>query len=140
MPFGFHVYPSIQLGTLSTMLRTHGHEVKSFYLNLHFAHQIDMEVYKKLCEERFLIGEWLFSHLLFGESRKNKEYTEHFKSHLENVSQTINRPLSFLNDVKVKMVPEFLNWAWSRSIGQNTMWWASPRPSIRTSPASPWPS
>jgi ribosomal peptide maturation radical SAM protein 1 len=111
MPFGFHVYPSIQLGTLSTLLKTHGHEVKSFYLNLHFAHQIDMEVYNKLCEERFLIGEWLFSHLLFGESRKNKEYAEHFKSHLQNISQTINRPESFLNDVKVKMVPEFLRWA-----------------------------
>ncbi len=56
MPFGFHVYPSIQLGTLSTLLKTHGHAVKSFYLNLHFAHQSDMEVYNKLCEERFLIG------------------------------------------------------------------------------------
>jgi len=111
MPFGFHVYPSIQLGTLSTLLKTHGHEVKSFYLNLHFAHQIDMEVYNKLCEERFLIGEWLFSHMLFGESKGNKEYAEHFKSHLQSISQTINRPLSFLNDVKVKMVPEFLHWA-----------------------------
>ncbi len=111
MPFGFHVYPSIQLGTLSTLLKTHGHEVKSFYLNLHFAHQIDMEVYNKLCEERFLIGEWLFSHMLFGESKGNKEYAEHFKSHLQSISQTINRPLSFLNDIKVKMVPEFLHWA-----------------------------
>jgi len=111
MPFGFHVYPSIQLGTLSTLLKTHGHDVKSFYLNLHFAHQIDMEVYNKLCEERFLIGEWLFSHTLFGKSRKNQEYAEHFKSHLQNISQKINRPVSFLNDVKTKMVPEFLQWA-----------------------------
>jgi ribosomal peptide maturation radical SAM protein 1 len=111
MPFGFHVYPSIQLGTLSTLLKTHGHEVKSFYLNLHFAHQIDMEVYNKLCEERFLIGEWLFSHMLFGESKKNKEYAEHFKSHLQNITNTINRPESFLHDVKTQMVPEFLHWA-----------------------------
>lgn len=111
MPFGFHVYPSIQLGTLSTLLKAHGHEVKSFYLNLHFAHQIDMEVYNKLCEERFLIGEWLFSHLLFGESRKNREYSEHFKSHLQNICRTINRPQSFLHDVKTQMVPEFLQWA-----------------------------
>ena len=111
MPFGFHVYPSIQLGTLSTLLKTHGHEVKSFYLNLHFAHQIDLEVYKQLCEERFLIGEWLFSHLLFGETRKNKDYAEHFKGHLQNISHKINRPDSFLHDVKVKMVPEFLQWA-----------------------------
>jgi len=111
MPFGFHVYPSIQLGTLSTLLKTHGHEVKSFYLNLHFAHQIDLEVYNKLCEERFLIGEWLFSHMLFGESKGNKEYADHFKSHLQNISRKINRPESFLHDLKTKMVPEFLNWA-----------------------------
>jgi ribosomal peptide maturation radical SAM protein 1 len=111
MPFGFHVYPSIQLGTLSTLLKTHGHDVKSFYLNLHFAHQIDLEVYNKLCEERFLIGEWLFSHMLFGKSRGNQEYAEHFKSHLQNISRTINRSESFLHDVKTKMVPEFLHWA-----------------------------
>ncbi|MDH5762499.1 MAG: RiPP maturation radical SAM C-methyltransferase [Nitrospinota bacterium] len=111
MPFGFHVYPSIQLGTLSTLLKAHGHEVKSFYLNLHFAHQVDMEVYNKLCEERFLIGEWLFSHMLFGESRGNKEYAERFQSHLQNISQTINRPASFLHEVKTQMVPEFLHWA-----------------------------
>ena len=111
MPFGFHVYPSIQLGTLSTLLKTHGHQVKSFYLNLHFAHQIDLEVYNKLCEERFLIGEWLFSHILFGESKGNKEYADHFKSHLQSISQKINRPESFLHDVKTQMVPEFLHWA-----------------------------
>ena len=111
MPFGFHVYPSIQLGTLSTLLKTHGHEAKCFYLNLHFAHQIDMEVYKQLCEERFLIGEWLFSHLLFGESEKNQGYPDHFKSHIQNVTQNINRPESFLYDVKTQMVPEFLHWA-----------------------------
>lgn len=108
MPFGFHVYPSIQLGTLSTLLKAHGHEAKSYYLNLHFAHQIDMEVYKQLCEERLLIGEWLFSHLLFGESEKNQGYPERFQSHLENIARTINRPVSYLQDVKVKMVPEFL--------------------------------
>jgi len=111
MPFGFHVYPSIQLGTLSTLLKTHGHQVKSFYLNLNFAHQIDLEIYNKLCEERFLIGEWLFSHMLFGESKGNKEYADHFKSHLQNISQKIDRPESFLHDIKTQMVPEFLHWA-----------------------------
>ncbi len=111
MPFGFHVYPSIQLGTVSTLLKAHGHEVKSFYLNLHFAHQLDLEVYKQICEERYLIGEWLFSHLLFGDSPKNREYPEHFKAHIENIHQKINRPENFLLDVKTQMVPEFLNWA-----------------------------
>ncbi len=111
MPFGFHIYPSIQLGTLSTLLKAHGHEANNYYLNLHFAHQIDLKVYKRLCEERFLIGEWLFSHLLFGNVARNQEYPEFFKSHLQNISHTIGRPESFLHDVKTQMVPEFLHWA-----------------------------
>jgi len=111
MPFGFHIYPSVQLGTLSTLMKSHGWDVKSHYLNLHFAHQLDLSVYNQLCEKRFLIGEWLFSHLLFGQNPKNQEYMEHFELHIEDVCQSIGRPREFLSDVKTKMVPEFLSWA-----------------------------
>ena len=111
MPFGFHIYPSVQLGTLSTLMKSHGWDVKSHYLNLHFAHQLDLPVYNQLCEKRFLIGEWLFSHLLFGQNTKNQEYMEHFELHIEDVCQSIERPREFLSDVKTKMVPEFLSWA-----------------------------
>ena len=111
MPFGFHIYPSIQLGTLSTLLKSHGCNVKSHYLNLHFAHQLGMPVYNQLCEKRFLVGEWLFSHLLFGENSKNLDYMNHFNSHIDDVCQSIDRPREFLTDVKTKMVPEFLQWA-----------------------------
>ena len=111
MPFGFHIYPSIQLGTLSTLLKTHGWEVKSFHLLLHFAHQLELQVYNKLCEERFLIGEWLFSELLFGDSKENQEYINQYAGHLRRISESINRPVDFLKSVKTQMVPEFLNWA-----------------------------
>ncbi|QPJ61420.1 MAG: RiPP maturation radical SAM protein 1 [Candidatus Nitronauta litoralis] len=111
MPFGFHIYPSIQLGTVSTLLKESGHEAKSYYLNLHFAHQIGMDVYKQLCEERFLIGEWLFSHLLFGDSPKNREYADQYRFHLSNIARALGRPEKFLLEVKEQMVPEFLNWA-----------------------------
>ncbi|KMP12105.1 radical SAM protein [Candidatus Nitromaritima sp. SCGC AAA799-C22] len=111
MPFGFHIYPSIQLGTLSTLLTSKGWNVKSHYLNLHFAHQLGMSVYNQLCEKRFLVGEWLFSHLLFGQGSKNQEYMSHFEPHIEDVCRSIERPREFLIDVKTKMVPEFLNWA-----------------------------
>ncbi|HIF02859.1 MAG TPA: RiPP maturation radical SAM protein 1, partial [Nitrospinaceae bacterium] len=77
MPFGFHIYPSIQLGTLSTLLKSHGCAVKSHYLNLHFAHQLGMPIYNQLCEKRFLVGEWLFSYLLFGTNHKNLDYMNH---------------------------------------------------------------
>ena len=111
MPFGFHIYPSIQLGTLSTLLKTHGCEVKSHYLNLHFAHQLGLPVYNQLCEKRFLIGEWLFSHPLFGDNPKNQDYMNHFEPHIEDVCRSIERPREFLVDVKTKMVPEFLKWS-----------------------------
>jgi ribosomal peptide maturation radical SAM protein 1 len=111
MPFGFHIYPSIQLGTLSTLLKTHGCEVKCHYLNLHFAHQLGLPVYNQLCEKRFLIGEWLFSHPLFGDHSKNQDYVNHFNPHIEDVCRSIERPREFLIDVKTKMVPEFLQWS-----------------------------
>ncbi|MBT3922684.1 MAG: RiPP maturation radical SAM protein 1 [Nitrospina sp.] len=111
MPFGFHIYPSIQLGTLSTLLKTHGCEVKCHYLNLHFSHQLGLPVYNQLCEKRFLIGEWLFSHPLFGNNSKNQDYIKHFDPHIEDVCRSIDRPREFLLDVKTKMVPEFLQWS-----------------------------
>ncbi len=111
MPFGFHIYPSIQLGTLTTLLKTHGCEVKSHYLNLHFAHQLGLPIYNQLCEKRFLIGEWLFSHPLFGDNARNQDYILHFNSHIENVCRSIERPKEYLVDVKTKMVPEFLRWS-----------------------------
>jgi ribosomal peptide maturation radical SAM protein 1 len=111
MPFGFHIYPSIQLGTLSTLVKSHGWESHSFYFNLQFAHQIELPVYNQLCEERHLIGEWLFSEILFGASPKNQSYSNRYSFHLEHVAQKIDRPVEFLLDVKKKMVPEFLHWA-----------------------------
>ena len=110
MPFGFHIYPSIQLGTLSTLLKTKGCEVKSHYLNLYFAHQLGLPIYNQLCEKRFLIGEWLFSHTLYGKNPKNLDYPKHFAPHIEDVCESIERPLDYLLDVKTKMVPEFLEW------------------------------
>ena len=111
MPFGFHIYPSIQLGTLSTLIKTHGWDVKSFYLNLYFAHKLELPVYNQLCEKRFLIGEWLFSHLLFEDSPKNKEYMSHFSSHVKEVCQSIGCSEEFLLEIKTKIAPEFLKWA-----------------------------
>jgi len=111
MPFGFHIYPSIQLGTLSTLLKSHGWKAKSHYLNLHFAFQIGMAEYNTLCEKRFLIGEWLFSEILFGTAQGNQNYTHHFESHIQDVCHSIGKPLEYLLDLKTRRIPEYLNWA-----------------------------
>ena len=111
MPFGFHIYPSIQLGTLSTLLKTEGWEVKCFYLNLHFSHQLGLPVYNQLCEKRFLICEWLFSQSLFGDLPKNKEYINHFYPYIQEVCQSLGWSREFLLEVKTKTAPEFIDWA-----------------------------
>ena len=111
MPFGFHIYPSIQLGTLSTLLKTHGWQVKSFHLLLKFAHEIELPVYNRLCEERFLVGEWLFSELLFGDAPKNREYPVRYAAHLRRICESVGRPADFLTSVKTRLAPQFLQWA-----------------------------
>jgi len=111
MPFGFHIYPSIQLGTLSTLLKAHGWQVKSHYLNLHFASRIGFPIYNELCEKRHLLGEWLFSHHLFGEGARNQRYMEHFSGHIESVARSIGQRPEFLHNLKTRGVPEFLDWA-----------------------------
>ena len=88
---GFISTLTIQLGTLSTLLKSQGWAVKSHYLNLHFAHQLGVPIYNQLCEKRFLVGEWLFSHLLFGENPKNLAYVSHFESHIDVVEKMASR-------------------------------------------------
>ena len=107
MPFGFHIYPSIQLGTLSTLLKTKGCEVKSHYLNLYFAHQLGLPIYNQLCEKRFLIGEWLFSHTLYGKNPKNLDnaliLTEKYfvNQMIENAFDGIKKPETSLRQFKL---------------------------------------
>ena len=74
MPFTYSKFPSIQLGTLSALLKAHGIGVKTFHLNLLFAHKIGVPLYEILCEKRGLIGEWLFSSILFRDNPKHAQY------------------------------------------------------------------
>ena len=70
MPFTYSKFPSIQLGTLSALLKAQGIGVKTYHLNLEFAHLIGVPLYEILCEKRGLIGEWLFSSILFRDNPK----------------------------------------------------------------------
>src|ERR1041385_1898301 len=85
MPFGHSKYSSIQLGTLSALLKAHGIASRSHYLNLYFAQRIGFPLYDVLCESQLLIGEWLFSRLLFPEHRKRAEYPRDFKPIIEEI-------------------------------------------------------
>ncbi len=76
MPFVYSKFPSIQLGTLSRVLKDQGIGVKNYHLNLLFAHRIGVPLFEILCEKRGLIGEWLFSGLLFHDNPKHREYPQ----------------------------------------------------------------
>src|SRR5437899_10579712 len=87
MPFSSSKYPSIQLGTLASLLKAQGIGVKTYHLYIGFAYQIGQPLYEVLCEMRGLLGEWLFSHLLFRDNPKNSEYTRPFKPIFESVAR-----------------------------------------------------
>ena len=108
MPFSSSKYPSIQLGTLATVLKSHGLGVKTYHLYLHFAYQIGVPLYEVLCEKRGLLGEWLFSHLLFRDHPKNNQYARTFKPIFEDVARQTGCPPSFLEELKQNGAPQYL--------------------------------
>ncbi|MBM4123604.1 MAG: RiPP maturation radical SAM protein 1 [Nitrospira sp.] len=111
MPFGYSKYPSIQLGTLSALLKAQGIGVESHYLNLFFAHQIGVPVYELICEKRALFGDWLFSSLLFRDNPKHADYLRTFKPVFEEISRQSGRPISYFEELASRTAPQFLTWA-----------------------------
>jgi len=89
MPFSFSKYPSIQLGTLSALLKSQGIPVDCHHLNVRFAHKIGVPLYEVICEKRALFGEWLFSYLLF---RDNPERANILASSNPSSNKSPSRP------------------------------------------------
>jgi ribosomal peptide maturation radical SAM protein 1 len=111
MPFGHSKFPSIQLGTLSALLKSQGIGVKNHYLNLYFAQRIGFPVYDVLCESQLLIGEWLFSRLLFKDNPKQPQYLRDFKPLIEDISRKAGCSSSYLEEIHAMLAPQFLTWA-----------------------------
>jgi ribosomal peptide maturation radical SAM protein 1 len=119
MPFSFSKYPSIQLGTLSALLKSQGIAVDCHHLNVRFAHTIGVPLYELICEKRALFGEWLFSYLLFRDNPKRAEYPRMFKPVFEQIAQQSGQPIGYFEEMATKIAPQFLTWAltaidWSR--------------------------
>jgi ribosomal peptide maturation radical SAM protein 1 len=111
MPFSHSKYPSIQLGTLSALLKSRGIPVDCHHLNVRFAHKIGIPLYEMICEKRALFGEWIFSYLLFRDNPNRAEYPRLFKPVFEQVAKKSGRPISFFEDMAVRTAPQFLTWA-----------------------------
>ena len=111
MPFSHSKYPSIQLGTLSALLKSKGIPVDCHHLNVRFAHKIGVPLYEMICEKRALFGEWIFSYLLFRDNPKRAEYPRLFKPVFEQVAKESGLPTSFFEDMAAGTAPQFLTWA-----------------------------
>jgi ribosomal peptide maturation radical SAM protein 1 len=111
MPFGHAKYPSIQLGTLAEVLKRHGIGAKCHYLNLSFAAQIGFPLYDLLCEQQLLIGEWLFSRLLFQGNPKRSQYINTFKPLCDGIAKATGTSIAYLREIEEKIAPRFLTWA-----------------------------
>lgn len=111
MPFSSSKYPSIQLGTLSALLKAKGVPVDCHHLNVRFAHKIGVPLYEMICEKRALFGEWIFSYLLFRENPKRAEYPRLFAPVFEQVAKESGHPASFFEDMATRTAPQFLTWA-----------------------------
>jgi ribosomal peptide maturation radical SAM protein 1 len=111
MPFSYSKYPSIQLGTLSALLKSDGVGVRTHYLNLAFAQRIGLPLYELICEKRALFGEWLFSRLLFRENPKNAEYVSMFKPVFDALHRQTGHPIAYFEEIHDRLAPQFLTWA-----------------------------
>lgn len=111
MPFSYSKYPSIQLGTLSALLKSQGIPVDCHHLNVRFAHKIGVPLYEMICEKRALFGEWLFSSLLFRDNRKRAEYPRVFKPVFEQIAQQSGQPIGYFEEMAARIAPQFLTWA-----------------------------
>ncbi|MBX3327046.1 MAG: RiPP maturation radical SAM C-methyltransferase [Nitrospira sp.] len=110
MPFSYAKYPSIQLGTLSALLKANGIPVDCHHLNVRFAHLIGVELHESICEKRALFGEWLFSYLLFRENPKRAEYPQIFKPVFEQAAQENGKPMGYFEEMATRIAPQFLTW------------------------------
>ena len=108
MPFGYSKFPSIQLGTLSRVLKNHGIGSRSYHFNLLFAQRIGLPLYEVLCEKRGMIGEWLFSSILFRDNPKHAQYPDVFKPVFESTAQEAGCSTGYLEEIAHTIAPQFL--------------------------------
>jgi len=108
MPFSYSKFPSIQLGTLSALLKSQHIPVDCHHLNVRFAYKIGVPLYETICEKRGLFGEWLFSYLLFRDNPTRAEYPRLFKPVFEQVTKESGYPASFFEDMAERTAPQFL--------------------------------
>lgn len=112
MPFVSHLGPSIQLGLLKSIGRSHGFPVDTFHLNLDFASRMDPAFYEAVCEYgRCFVGDWLFSRAAFGaESPKaGDQFLQRFRAPIDALLEQVNASDSDLLHLRDEVIPAYLD-------------------------------
>ena len=107
MPFSYSKYPSIQLGTLSALLKSKRIPVDCHHLNVRFAHKIGVPLYEMICEKRALFGEWFFSYLLFSDNPKRAEYPACSSRSSNNSPRRADIRPRYFEDMATRTAPQF---------------------------------
>jgi ribosomal peptide maturation radical SAM protein 1 len=118
MPFVSIMRPSIQIGGLAVIARSHGFEAETLHLNLEFAARLGPAIYQPLGDYRTAVGDWLFSAAAFGEEAPDHHgspaFLQQFGDSLVPGGNEDSRPRAklahdFLLDVRRRVVPAFLD-------------------------------
>jgi ribosomal peptide maturation radical SAM protein 1 len=101
MPFALPTRPSMQLGLLAELARSHGFTVDTFHLGLDLARRIGVERYHHLaCTRNPMFGDWLFSVEAFGGEAPDLEGT------MPEDLDPLSRPLLTLVDMTADEIRE----------------------------------
>jgi hypothetical protein len=112
MPFMDIDRPSIQLGLLKAITRTHGFPVRTLHANLDFAARIGAETYGRLAQHRGrMIGDWLFSVDAFRDKAPDPraELLDEFADELTHLGGTRTERRGLLLSIRDQEVPAYLD-------------------------------
>jgi ribosomal peptide maturation radical SAM protein 1 len=112
MPFQSMLRPSVQLGTLCEIARSHGFPAQTFHMSLEFAKILGVSLFDSLCEHRGIsTGDWLFSLDAFGDDAPDHDnrfldvFGPAIQEHMAEEDVTPAR----LSEMREVEIPQFLD-------------------------------
>lgn len=108
MPFAAIHYPSIQLGTLISILAEAGIESRALYPNIAFSKQLPERLYSAFAEHRGnQVGEWLFTHAAFPSHGRAGSYAAELPEDFEFLKTLAG--LEEIERVRTTVIPQFVD-------------------------------
>jgi ribosomal peptide maturation radical SAM protein 1 len=113
MPFAPSAQPSIQIGLLKSIVERAGFHVDDYYVNLDLAAVLGVAAYEAMVIAVGTMvafrGEWLFSVAAFGQEAGGDDFLSVFPGEAAPVADVAGIDEAGLNDLRNRVVPEFLN-------------------------------